>query len=216
VTHELKTPIATIRAAAETLSGGRLTRADMLQDYGQIVVVEAKRLTRLIENLLAYARITDVADVYSFERLDLGELIEEVHQEFQAQLHESQCELMVAIPAGLPAVRGDRLALRLLFNNLVDNALRYSETERHVEVSGTVEGENVIIRVADHGIGIAESELTQITKKFVRGRRARPGGSGLGLAIASRIASDHDATLTIQSAVGKGTTVSVAFPAARS
>src|SRR4029077_7875347 len=78
VTHELKTPIATIRAAAETLSGGRLTGIEILQEYSQIVVVEAKRLTRLIENLLAYARITDVADVYSFERLDVGELIEEV------------------------------------------------------------------------------------------------------------------------------------------
>jgi signal transduction histidine kinase len=215
VTHELKTPIATIRAAAETLSGGRLKGADMLQEYGQIVVVEAKRLTRLIENLLAYSRITDVADVYSFERQDLGELIEEVHQEFQAQLHESQCDLIVAMPAGLPAVRGDRLALRLLFNNLVDNALRYSETGRHLEICGVMEGERVIVRVTDYGIGIPEDELKQITRKFVRGRRARPGGSGLGLAIASRIALDHGATLTIQSAVGKGTTVSVAFPAVR-
>jgi two-component system phosphate regulon sensor histidine kinase PhoR len=215
VTHELKTPIATIRAAAETLSGGRLTRADMLQDYGQIVVVEAKRLTRLIENLLAYARITDVADVYSFERLDLGELIEEVHQEFQAQLHESECELIVMMPAGLPAVRGDRLALRLLFNNLVDNALRYSDTERRVEITGGGDDDRVIVRVTDHGIGIPEDELTQITRKFVRGRRARPGGSGLGLAIASRIASDHGATLAIQSVVGEGTTVSVTFPPAR-
>ena len=216
VTHELKTPIATIRAAAETLSGGRLTRIDMLQEYGQIVVVEAKRLTRLIENLLAYARITDVAEVYSFERLDLGELIEEVHQEFQAQLHESQCELIVVMPAGLPAVRGDRLALRLLFNNLVDNALRYSETEGRVEITGAVEGESVVVRVIDRGIGIPEDELAQITKKFVRGRRARPGGSGLGLAIASRIASDHGATLTIQSVVASGTTVGVAFPQVRS
>jgi signal transduction histidine kinase len=216
VTHELKTPIATIRAAAETLSGGRLSGAEILQEYSQIVVVEAKRLTRLIENLLAYARITDVADVYSFERLDLGELIEEVHQEFQAQLHESECELIVGMPAGLAAVRGDRLALRLLFNNLVDNALRYSDTDRRVEVSGGVEGDSVIVRVTDHGIGIPEDELTQITRKFVRGRRARPGGSGLGLAIASRIASDHGATLAIQSIVGKGTTVSVAFPPVRS
>jgi signal transduction histidine kinase len=212
VTHELKTPIATIRAAAETLSGGRLSGAEILQEYSQIVVVEAKRLTRLIENLLAYARITDVADVYSFERVDVGELIEEVHQEFQAQLHESACELIVMMPPGLPAVRGDRLALRLLFNNLVDNALRYSETERRVELTGAVEGVRIIVRVTDHGIGIPEDELSQITRKFVRGRRARPGGSGLGLAIASRIASDHGATLTIQSVVGKGTTVSVAFP----
>jgi len=216
VTHELKTPIATIRAAAETMSGGRLSGTEILQEYGQIVVVEAKRLTRLIENLLAYARITDVADVYSFERLDVGELIEEVHQEFQAQLHESACELIVMMPPGLPAVRGDRLALRLLFNNLVDNALRYSETERRVELTGAVEDLSIIVRVIDHGIGIPEDELSQITRKFVRGRQARPGGSGLGLAIASRIASDHGATLTIQSVVGKGTTVSVAFPSVRS
>jgi signal transduction histidine kinase len=124
--------------------------------------------------------------------------------------------LIVMMPPGLPAVRADRLALRLLFNNLVDNALRYSETERRLELSGAVEGVSIIVRVTDHGIGIPEDELSQVTRKFVRGRRARPGGSGLGLAIASRIASDHGATLTIQSVVGKGTTVSVAFPPVRS
>lgn len=211
VTHELKTPIATIRAAAETLSGGRLTGAEMFQEYGQIVVVEAKRLTRLIENLLAYSRVTDVADVYSFERLDVGELIDEVHQEFQAQLGGSDFELVVTIPSGLPSIRGDRLALRLLFNNLVDNALRYSDVERHVEISAELDSSTVVVRIADRGVGIPEDELGQIARKFVRGRRAQPGGSGLGLAIATRIAADHGAPLTIQSAVGKGTTVSVAF-----
>ena len=215
VTHELKTPIATIRAAAETLSGGRLTGADMFQEYGQIVVVEAKRLTRLIENLLAYARVTDVADVYSFERLDVSELIEEVQQEFQAQLRDADFDLVVAIPPGLPSVRGDRLALRLLFNNLVDNALRYSDVERHVEIIAALENEGVVVRIADRGVGIPEDELGQITRKFVRGRRAQPGGSGLGLAIATRIAADHGAALTIRSVVGTGTTVSVAFPPVR-
>jgi signal transduction histidine kinase len=180
-----------------------------------MVIVEAKRLTRLVENLLAYSRIADIADVYSFEPVDLAEFFEDLHSDFQLQLQEMRFEFRTEIPSGISAIRGDRLALRLLFDNLIANALRYSDQTRCLHVSASQEGGGrVRIEVTDAGIGIAEEELSQVTRKFVRGRRSPSGGSGLGLAIASRIATDHSGELHIRSVVSQGTTVTVILPIA--
>jgi len=212
VTHELKTPIATIRAAAETLSGGRITGIDTYQEYGRLVTVEAKRLTRLVENLLAYSRIADVADVYTFEPVDPAEFFEDLQRDFQSQLREMRFEFRTDIPSGISPMRGDRLALRLLFDNLIDNALRYSEQSRSVHVRAYQDANSVRIEVTDSGIGIPEEEISNVTKRFVRGRRSPSGGSGLGLAIAARIAADHLGALDVRSVVSKGTTVTVTLP----
>jgi signal transduction histidine kinase len=214
VTHELKTPIATIRAAAETLSGGRLTGIDAFQSYGRLVVAEAKRLTRLVENLLAYSRITDSADVYIFEPMDVAAFGKEILREFQGQLAQAGFEVAVDIPPGTPPIRGDRLALRLLFDNLIDNSIRYSDQVRSLRLSAVGDDRAVTIRIDDAGIGIPADEIPQVIRKFVRGRKTPSGGSGLGLAIANRIAKDHGGTLSIRSIVGEGTTVSVTLPIA--
>jgi signal transduction histidine kinase len=214
VTHELKTPIATIRAAAETWSQNRLSGIDTFQSYGRLVVNEAKRLSRLVENLLAYARITDVAQMYAFEPLPVGILFKDIQQEFEAQLDETGFDLQINLPPDIGPVRGDRLALRLLFDNLIDNAIRYSSAERHIQLSAEHGGATITIHVSDSGIGIPPEEIPLVTQKFVRGRGAPSGGSGLGLAIASRITRDHDGTLAIRSTLGEGTTVSVSLPAA--
>jgi two-component system, OmpR family, phosphate regulon sensor histidine kinase PhoR len=215
VTHELKTPIATIRAAAETLSGGRLTGIDAFQAYGRMVVVEAKRLTRIVENLLAYSRITDIADIYTFEPMDVAAFVKEILREFHGQLTQAGFHVGVDIPAGTPPIRGDRLALRLLFDNLIDNSIRYSDDTRSLRLSVLGDSHTVTIGIGDAGIGIPADEISQVTRKFVRGRKALSAGSGLGLAIANRIAKDHGGRLAIRSVVGKGTTVSVTLPIAR-
>jgi signal transduction histidine kinase len=214
VTHELKTPIATIRAAAETWSQNRLSGIDTFQSYGRLIVDEAKRLSRLVENLLAYARITDIGQVYAFEPLPVGVLFKDIQQEFEAQLDEAGFDLQINLLPTVGPVRGDRLALRLLFDNLIDNAIRYSRAERRVHLAAESSGQTVTIHVTDSGIGIPPEEIPLVTQKFVRGRQAPSGGSGLGLAIAARIARDHRGELSIQSIPGEGTTVSVSLPAA--
>ena len=180
VTHELKTPIATIRAAAETLSKGQLS-GETFQGYGRLVTLEAKRLGRLVENLLAYARITDVADVYAFEPLEIGVLFKDVQQEFEAQLDEAGFDLQINIATTVPAIRGDRLALRLLFDNLIDNAVKYSDKERSLRLSAEAAGNGAVaIEVADTGVGIPREEIEMVTKKFVRGRGADTWGKRAG------------------------------------
>ncbi len=214
VTHELKTPIATIRAAGDTLASGRISSADTSREYAQMVVQEAKRLTRLVDNLLAYARITDVADVYSFEPLSIDEAITAAVDRFSVALHGGDFELHVEVPPDPPFVRADRLALELLLDNLIDNAIRYSKDRHWLRIYATAHERFVRIDITDHGVGIAEDEIARVTRRFVRGRRAGSGGSGLGLAIATRIARDHGGTLSIASALDSGTTVSINLPMA--
>ena len=216
VTHELKTPIAVIRAAGDTMARGRVSGPDALREYSQLVVQESKRLTRLVDNLLAYARITDVTEVYTFAALDTATLLGDVVSGFRTTLRDAGFDVEVEVPPDTPAIRGDRTACLLLFDNLVDNAIRYSPAEKWLRIRARAVGASVIVAITDRGMGIPADELAQVTRRFFRGRSAGSGGSGLGLAIASRIAADHHGSLKIESAVGAGTTVTVTLPGADS
>jgi signal transduction histidine kinase len=216
VTHELKTPLATIRAVGDTLVRGRLASPEAVGDYAKLLVQESKRLGRLVDNLLGYARITDVTEAYAFEPLGLAAVIGDVLQEFETPLSGMGFEVRVDVPPDLPRARGDRTALVLLLENLVDNAIRYSTDRRVLAIRARESGGALVIEIEDRGRGIPQDEIEQVTRKFFRGREAGSGGSGLGLTIASRIARDHGGQLTLQSAPGVGTTVSVSLPLAAS
>lgn len=215
VTHELKTPIATIRAVGDTLVSGRISTPTAQREYAQLVVQEAKRLTRLVDNLLALSRITDVTEVYMFEPLGVDGLVDTTLQEFGQQLAEAGFETQVEIPADLPPVRGDRTAMGLLLDNLVDNAIRYSPTTRFLRIGAHRDNGRVVLEVSDKGRGIPDDEIDMVTRRFFRGRHLMSNGSGLGLAIVKRIVTDHDGELGIRSKVNVGTTVSVALPISR-
>jgi signal transduction histidine kinase len=215
VTHELKTPIATIRAVGDTMVSGRLPSQGVQREYAQIVVQEAKRLTRLVDNLLAMSRITDVTEVYMFEPLTVDSLVDTTLQGYGQLLAEGRFETHVEIPVDLPQVRADRTAMGLLLDNLVDNAIRYSPSGRFLHIGAHRENGRVILEVSDRGRGIPEDELDLVTRKFFRGRHLHTNGSGLGLAIVKRIVDDHGGVLAIRSAVNVGTTVSVGLPVSR-
>jgi signal transduction histidine kinase len=211
VTHELKTPLANIRAMADTLAR-RPIGGETVRDYAGLLMQEAKRLTRLVDNLLAYARVTDVTEMYSFEPIPLSELIDDVLQNFRHPLSEREFAVEVDIPVDLPLVRADRTAMMLTLDNLVDNAIRYSPNNHFLRVAARREGPHVVIEVQDRGVGIPADELSMVRRKFTRGRMARADGSGLGLAIVSRIVADHKGTFVIDSEPGSGTTAKVYLP----
>jgi signal transduction histidine kinase len=214
VTHELKTPIATIRAIGDILSSGRMAGPAVVPRYGQLVTKEAKRLGRLVDNVLAFSRITDVADVYSFDSLSIAEIVDDVLRDLAGAISERGFELTVAIPADMPTVRGDRLALHLLLDNLLDNAVKYSAATRSIAVEARYERPMVVLTVRDRGVGIRAQEIDQVTRRFVRGSAAPPGGNGLGLAIVQKIVTDHGGLLRIESVEGEGTAVIVSLCAA--
>ena len=212
VTHELKTPISTIRALGDTLVSGRVPSREGQREYAQLVVQEAKRLTRLVDNLLALSRITDITDVYWFEPLSLETLVEKSLIGFEQQIAATGFEIHIAISPDTPLVRGDRTAVGLLLDNLIDNAIRYSPVHRSLLFTSSWDEDAVVLHVIDKGRGIPGDEIDHVTRKFFRGRRQGSNGSGLGLAIVKRIVADHRGALEIASRVDAGTTVSVTFP----
>jgi signal transduction histidine kinase len=214
VTHELKTPLSTIRAVGETLVRGRIKTEHDLNRYAHLLVREERRLTRLVNNLLAYSRVTDVTEVYTFENLEPAALISEATQGFRRQLTESDVRIEIDVPPDVPSVRADRTAIVLALDNLIDNAIRYSGEVKTVTIRASGESERVRFDVIDQGAGIPADDLPQVRRRFVRGRTARGPGNGLGLAIVSRIASDHQGALEITSEVGVGTTATLSIPQA--
>jgi len=214
VTHEFKTPIATIRAAGETLAAGRLKAPEAQRDYARYIVEEARRLTRLVDNLLAFSRLTDSVEAKPpIDRVVLADVVAATIERFSVQLTSGDFRMDVSVPGTLPLLSGDPSAIALLLDNLVDNAIRHSRREHVLTVRATAEARNVVLEVADGGGGIPEDEIRHVTKRFYRGRNAGHGGTGLGLAIAMRIVSDHGGTLEVASEAGIGTTVRVSLPA---
>ena len=214
VTHELKTPLATIRAVGDTLERGRLIGEDSVRDYARLLVRESKRLTRLVDNILAYARVTDVTEVYSFEPQEPAELIRLALDDFRQQLDDAGFAVHTLIEPDLPPVRADLTSMRLALDNLIDNAIRYAGAERWLRIAAWRHGPQVSIEVSDHGKGIREDELTRVHLRFVRGRSNDTSGSGLGLAIVKRVVADHAGTIAIQSRVREGTSILLTLPVA--
>jgi signal transduction histidine kinase len=209
VTHELKTPMSVIQSVGETMLRGRVSSPEQQREYAQLLVQETHRLRRLIDNLLAYARVSEVADVYSFEPLQPEQVVEEVLQGFRKLLRDRNIEVNVSVPQPLPKVRADRASLVFALDNLLDNAMRHAGTsEIQIEIRLT---ENAVEFVAsDRGRGIPENELKRVQQPFIRGGASR--GSGLGLAIVHRIAAAHRGWFRLESRVDEGTTATLAIP----
>src|SRR5262245_9955708 len=163
VTHELKTPTATIQAISESFLRRPTVDDSTRRDYGEIVFQEAKRPTRLIDNLLAYARISDMTNVYGFRRTSLTALVRSSLKEFRFRLESEGFELSLDLPTDLPAVRADPAALSLAIANLLDNAIRYSGDRHQLAVSASIAGNAILLEVADAGVGIPAHEIEQVT-----------------------------------------------------
>jgi len=213
VTHEFKTPIATIRAAGETLAAGRIQDAAAQQEYARFIVGEGRRLTRLVDNLLAFSRVTESVEIRQpLEPVALGDIVTQTLERFSIQLAGDGFQVDASVPETLPLILGDPTALSLMLENIIDNAVRHSRKERRLMIRGTADGRSVQLEISDGGGGIPEDELEHVTKKFFRGRHAGHGGTGLGLAIASRIAANHGGTLRITNQADVGTTVMISLP----
>ena len=178
VTHELKTPIGSIRALGETLNSGRLTTNAAQREYGALVVQEAKRLTRLVDNVLAHARITDIADIYSFAPVHVDVIVDAALSGFANQLRQARFEVSVDIPPGLPPILADQPAMELVLDNLIDNAIRYSGTTKELKITAAHHHKMVSIEVCDRGAGIATEDLDHVTKKLYAAATRLPAVTG--------------------------------------
>jgi signal transduction histidine kinase len=189
---------------------GRVSSPEQQREYAQLLVRETHRLRHLIDNLLAYARVTDVADVYAFERLQPEEVVEEALRDFRKLLSERGIDVKVSVPKPLPSIHGDRTSIQFALHNLIDNAMRHADATS-IELEARLSDKTVEFVVSDHGQGIPDDELKRVQQPFVRGG-ATGRGSGLGLAIVRRIAAAHRGWLRVESRVDVGTTATLAIP----
>jgi two-component system sensor histidine kinase ResE len=209
VTHELKTPLSVIQSVGETMLRGRVSSPEQQRDYAQLLVQETHRLRRLVDNLLAYARVTEVADVYTFEPLQPEQVAEEVLHGFRKLLRDRGIEVNVSEPTPLPPVKADRASLVFALDNLLDNAIRHAGAKQ-IQLDTRLNENAVEFVVSDRGHGMPADELKRVQQPFVRGCASR----GLGLAIVHRIAAAHRGWFRLESRVNAGTTATLAIPVA--
>lgn len=211
ISHEFKTPLTSIRGFAEALE----EEPAVHREYVEIIRRNAERLARITDDLLLLARLEQPAKAPNFEAVDVREVAESTARLFQAGLGSKRLSFEISAAADLPKVSADRFLLEQVFINLLENAVRYTETGG-VTVRLRREGREVVVEVADTGIGIAAEHLPRIFERFYvvdRSRSRATGGTGLGLSIVKNIVLQHGGRIDIQSRPGEGTTVMLAFPA---
>jgi signal transduction histidine kinase len=211
--HELKTPAATIRAAAETLVDAADRDPAVVPRFAQQLEREALRLTRIVADLLDLSRLE--TDEPGTEGVRLDALVREECQRFEDAATEASLALVVQTPDPAPVI-GTPRDLALLTRNLIDNAIRYTGGGGSVTVTVTATDSETVLTVRDTGVGIPSRDVPRIFERFYRVDRARSretGGTGLGLAIVKHVADNHGARIEVQSELGAGTDVTVRFPA---
>jgi two-component system phosphate regulon sensor histidine kinase PhoR len=222
VSHELRTPLTAIRGYAETLCQTPPDDPADAQHFLSIIEKHAERLSRLTEDLLTLSDLESGKIEIDFNPVDIKRVVQSVSEVFSDAANKKQVTLEQVIEQGLPAVMGDVDRLQQLLINLVDNAVKYSPVNGTVTVKAqriTINSsiDAVELSVIDTGTGIPEHAIPRLTERFYRVDKARSrelGGTGLGLAIVKHIAQAHGAQLKIESALHKGTMVSVLLPTA--
>ena len=212
--HELKTPAATIQAAAETLRQAAEDDPGAVPRFASQLEREAVRLSRIVADLLDLSRLESGSSLDDL--VSLGAAAREEGQRLTAAAEEAGVTLEMRAGSER-SVRGSQRDLALLIRNLIDNAIRYSHAGGHVSVDVDAGEAEVTLRVSDTGVGIPSKDMPRIFERFYRVDRARSrdtGGTGLGLAIVRHVVENHAGTMEVESELGRGTTFRITFPAA--
>jgi signal transduction histidine kinase len=215
VSHELKTPLTSIRMLAETLQMGRGRDAKTESEYLDTIVNECERLSRLVDGVLLFSKAEQGKMVYHFRPLEAVETVHAAARAIEYTMAQKGFRLKIEIEPGLPRLRGDRDALEQALLNLLGNAMKYSGDARDIEVALKREDGRAVIGVTDHGAGIAVAEQTRIFEKFYRAatpENEHIPGTGLGLALVAQIIKAHGGEVRVRSAPGEGSTFSLLLP----
>jgi two-component system phosphate regulon sensor histidine kinase PhoR len=225
--HELRTPLASVLGFIETLRGPAKDDAKARDEFLEIMLKQANRMTRLIDDLLSLSRIELREHTRPTEAVDMDALLRATAELLDRQAKEQRTTITITVPPGVPRILGDGGELGQVFSNLLTNAIKYGGAQGRVDLSAEVSetrppampgrGPCVKVSVRDFGEGIAREHLPRLTERFYRVdtvRSRQMGGTGLGLAIVKHITNRHRGALVIDSEPGKGATFSVYLPIA--
>jgi signal transduction histidine kinase len=216
VSHELKTPLTSIKIMSELLQSGTGLSREKIHEYAHIIEGESDRLTRLINNVLDFSKIERGIKVYSFAEVDLNDIVKDsinvMKYQFELEgftLRHTQSKVPLTINA-------DKDAIRSALINVLSNAMKYSHNEKVIDVYTFKRERHVGVTIADRGIGIPNEERLRIFDQFYRGESKHTrnvGGLGLGLAIVKHVMDAHGGEINVFSEVGKESKFELLFPA---
>jgi signal transduction histidine kinase len=215
VSHELKTPLTSIRMFAEILQTKDPPDPKLQTDYLGTIVGESERLTRLLNNVLDLSKIEQDQMTYRPRPTSLAEVTHRAVEAMEYPLKQEGFTLRVECPAEIPPVSVDPDALEQAILNLLSNAIKYSGASREIELRLRAEEGHGVIEVTDGGPGVAPQELERLTQKFYRvptPENQRVPGTGLGLTLVEHMVKAHGGELRVRSAVGEGSTFAIRLP----
>ncbi len=216
VSHELRTPLASIRVFGEYMRLGRVEKHEKIREYGEYIEAESRRLTQLINNILDFSKIESAEKKYKFAETDVVSLVGQTVSAIGMPLREHGYAISFSGPGRpLPPLTIDKDAIGQVVANLLDNAVKYSNGRKEIEVEVGADHSHVRIAVRDHGIGIEACEQKKIFEKFYRvgsGLVHDVKGSGLGLAIVSHVVKAHGGRVEVVSRPGEGSTFTIFLP----
>lgn len=219
VSHELRTPVAVLCSASENLADGMIQSREEVLQYAEMIKSESYQLAELVEQVLEFAGTQSLRNPYQLSPVQVTEVIESTLALSAHQLAGLGFTVERDFQADLPMVMADRAALGRAIQNLLSNAMKFSGDQRLIKVraqtSKSKHGEEVIIGIEDHGIGIEPHELKQIFEPFHRGKMAVSSqihGSGLGLSLVKHIVEGHNGRVNVRSIPGRGSAFTLHLP----
>lgn len=213
MTHEFKTPIATIQVSSEALMRGSTSgNPEKVTTYANIIKDETNRLKGQVEQILRIAMVDNVKNKLKREPVDFNQMIRDIADNMMVRIENAKCKLDIHLDAKNPIVVGDRDHLVNVLYNLVDNALKYSKENPYLRIRTFNKKSKLVVEIEDHGIGIPKEAQKHIFEKFFRvptGNVHNVKGFGLGLSYVKRIVESHQGKIHLHSVPGKGTTFTI-------
>ena len=210
VSHELRTPLTAIKGWGETMASGDMDQ-ETLQKGMHVILSETERLSSMVEELLDFSRIQNGRFTMVFDKVDVVAELSDAVLMFSERAKKDNIDLIYSEPDAFAVMQADRNRLRQVFVNIIDNALKYSDSGDSVTVTAALRQDQITVAVADTGIGISPEDLPKVKTKFYKANSTRRG-SGIGLAVADEIVRMHKGSLDVTSVLGQGTTVTITLP----
>lgn len=217
--HDLKTPLLGAEKTLESMIGGLVGDLDPGQsDVLSMLKRSNQQLLSMVQNLIEFYHYDKKTDDTEFEDVDIAELLMICVDELFALAQQKEIKLAAKFPDGLPHVQANKLGMKRVFINLIDNAIKFSPKGAHVEINAKKKRDHIEIRVRDTGLGIEEVDKEKLFQRFFRGEKGKrfAVGTGLGLYLCKKIVTDHKGTIEVVSKEGQGSTFIVGLPIVRS
>lgn len=215
VSHELRSPLAAIRAMTETLQDGALYDTDTAQDFLTRILNDTQRMTTMVNELLELSRLESGQAPIHLAPVSLESVVAEIESRFDVSPDHERLKLETNVPDGIPLVMGEADKLNQVLANLVENAVKVTGDGGLISISANATDRWVEVKVSDNGIGIAREHLPHVFERFYKvDRSRRDGGTGLGLAIAKHLVQAHGGDIKVESVEGEGSAFSFTLPRA--